>query len=397
MSTTLAPDTRDALLEELRRRTTTPGFHFLTPDHLTRLNETASSGAPVVSLYLSLSPEMRRGNAWEKAFRETTDAVLADAGEQREAVQGELDRIRETLDAGLPRTGRGVAFFACESIGLFERLGTAIDLPTSVHVEQNPYVRPLARVRDENDRFVIALLSAHQSRFFFSQIGLVEEVYTLDGEEFAVTDTVSKDQRQDIKADLRRSQAKQSAHATTLICKTLGARHVVYSAPPDMDADFCDALDQATRQRLAGSFACEIHASTAEVAQAAEAVQRETEAREEMDTLGRIEAALGSKAVVGVTDVVDMLNQQRVMMLVVDDEAYVPGGLVPVDGAVDLLTDQTTGTYAATGASVRAVPDLVEHMLDRAMTQGAQLEIIRSEAARAALAKHGPAAAILRF
>ncbi len=397
MSTTLAPDTRDALLAELRRRTTTPGFHFLTPEHLTRLNETSSDDAPVVSLYLSLSPEMRRGNTWEKAFREIADGALAGAGEQRAAVQAELDRIRETLDGGLPRTGRGVAFFACESIGLFERLGTAIDLPTSVHVEQNPYVRPLARVRDENDRFVIALVSAHKSRFFFSQIGLVEEVYTLDGEELAVTDTVTKDQRQDIKADLRRAQAQKSAHAATLICKTLGARHVVYSAPADMDADFTGALDQATRQRLAGAFACEINASTSDVAAAAEAVQRETEAREEMETVGRVEAVLGSKSVAGLSATLDMLNQQRVMTLVVDDEAMVAGGLVPVDGAVDLLTEQTGGTYAATGAAIRAVPDLVEHMLDRAMTQGASLEIVRSDAARAALAKHGPAAAILRF
>ncbi len=397
MSTTLAPDTRDALLAELRRRTTTPGFHFLTPEHLTRLNETHSADAPVVSLYLSLSPEMRRGNAWEKALREIADAALAEAGDQRAAVQGELDRIRETLDGGLPRTGRGVAFFACESIGLFERLGTAIDLPTSMHVEQNPYVRPLARVRDENDRFVIALVSAHKSRFFFSQIGLVEEVYTLEGQPVEVTDTVTKDQRQDIKADLRRAQAQKSAHAATLICQTLGARHVVYSAPADMEADFTGALDQATRKRLSGSFACEINASTADVASAAEAVQRETEAREEMETVGRVEAVLGSKAVAGLTATLDMLNQQRVMTLVVDDEALVAGGLVAVDGAVDLLTEQTSGTYAATGAAIRAVPDLVEHMLDRAMTQGASLEIVRSEAARAALAKHGPAAAILRF
>jgi peptide subunit release factor 1 (eRF1) len=397
MSTTLAPDTRDALLDELRRRTTTPGFHFLTSDHLTRLNETASDGAPVVSLYLSLSPEMRRGNAWEQAFREVSNQALGQAGKHTAAVQAELDRIRETLEGGLPRTGRGVAFFACESIGLFERLGTAIDLPTSVHVEQNPYVRPLARVRDENDRFVIVLVSAHQSRFFFAQIGLVEEVYTLDGEELAVTDTVSKDQRQDIRADLRRAQAQRSAHAATLICKTLDARHVVYSAPPDMDAAFTEALDQATRQKLAGHFACEIHASTAEVAAAAEAVQRETEAREEMETLARVEAQLSTRAVAGLADTLDMLNQQRVMTLVVDDEALVPGGLVSMDGAADLLTEQTGGTYAATGTAVRPVLDLVEHMLDRAMTQGASLEIVRSDDARAVLAKHGPAAAILRF
>ena len=397
MSTTLAPDTRDALLAELRRRTTTPGFHFLTADHLARLNETASDGPPVVSLYLSLAPEQRRGNTWEKAFRELAAAAVEQAGPHRDAVQAEIDRIRETLDGGLPRTGRGVAFFACESIGLFERLGTAIDLPTEVHVEASPVVRPLARVRDENDRFVIALVSAHQSRFFFAQIGLVEEVYTLDGEEFAVTDTVTKDQRQDIKADLRRAQAQKSAHAAQLICKTLDARHVVYSAPPDMDASFTDALDQATRHKLAGHFACEIHATTADVAAAAETVQRATEAREEMETVGRIEALLASKAVVGLAATLDMLNQQRVMTLVIDDEAHVAGGLVAVDGAADLLTDQTGGTYDATGADVRGVPDLVEHMLDRAMMQGASLEIVRSAAARAALRPHGPVAALLRF
>ena len=371
MSTTLAPDTRDSLLSELRRRTTTPGFHFLSADHLTRLNETEAAGAPVVSLYLSLSPEMRRGNAWDKAFRDLSDQACADAGPFKTDVQAELDRIRETLDAGLPRTGRGVAFFACENAGLFERIGTAVDVPSSVHLDRNPYIRPLARVRDENDRFVIALVSAHQSRFFFAQIGLVEEVYTLDGEEFAVTDTVSKDQRQDIKADLKRAQAQKSAHAATLICKTLDARHVVYSAPPDMEASFTEALDQATRQRLAGSFACEIHASTAEVAEAAEPIQRETEAREEMETLGRVEAQLSGKAVVGLDDTLDMLNQQRVMTLIVDDEATMAGGLVPVEGGTDLLTAQTEGTYAATGANIMAVTDLVEHMLDRAMTQGA--------------------------
>ena len=397
MSTTLAPDTRDALLAELHRRTTTPGFHFLSADHLARLNETESAGAPVVSLYLSLAPEMRLGHTWEKAFRDLAVHALAEAGPHRAAVQGELDRIRETLDAGLPRTGRGVAFFACASEGLFERLGTAIDVPSSVHVEPSPYVRPLARVRDENDRFVIALVSAHQSRFFFAQIGLVEEVYTLNGEEFGVTDTVTKDQRQDIKADLKRAQAQKSAHVATLICKTLDARHVVYSAPPDMDAPFTDALDKATRDKLAGHFACDIHATTADVADAADAIQRATEAREEMETLGRVEALLSTKAVAGLADTLDMLNQQRVMTLIVDDAAMLAGGLVPVEGAASLLTSQTGGTDEATGTDVHPVTDLVEHMLDRAMTQGATLELVRSDDARKALLKHGPTAALLRF
>ena len=347
-----------------------------------------------MSFYLALTPEMRTAEAWTRAVKELRAQALDAAGDHKEAVRGDLDRIEEALAAGLPRTGRGVVFFACGETGLFEQLGTAIALPTAVHLDRNPYVRPLARVRDENDRFVIALVSAHQSRFFFAQIGLVEEVYTLDGEELAVTDFVTKDQRQDIKTDLRRTQAQKSAHAAHLIMRELGGRHLIYSAPPDMEADFLDRLDQATRQRVAASFACEIHATTAEVATAADPVQREVEAKEEMETMGRVQELLSTRAVVGLADTVEMLNQQRVMTLVVDDEATVPGG---IDAASDLLTTATSGQYEATGGDIAPVDDLVEHMLDRALMQGASLELVRSEAAREALRAHGPTAAILRF
>lgn len=395
MSTALAPDVRDALVAELTTRTTTPGFHFLSPDHLARLNGTVSDGAPVVSLFLDLGPEQRMGETWRLAFRDLREQAEASAPkEHRRAVAADLDRIEEALAVGLPRTGRGVAFFACGETGLFEQIGTAVALPTTVHLDRSAYVRPLARVRDENDRFVIALVSAHKSRFFFAQIGLVEEVYTLTGEELAVTDFVSKDQRQDIQAELRRQHALRSAHAADLIVRELGARHLIYSVSPDMETDFLDRLEQATRQKVAGSFGCEIHATTPEVASAAESLQREVEAREEMETLGRVQELLSTRAVAGLADTVEMLNQQRVMTLLIDDEATVPGGL---DATTDLMTTQTNGTFDATGGDVTPVDDLIEYMLERALAQGASLEIVRSPAARAALAQHGPAAALLRF
>jgi hypothetical protein len=44
-------------------------------------------------------------------------------------------------------------------------------LPDGARWTQRPYIRPLARTRDEHDRFVLAILSQEQSRFFISQIG----------------------------------------------------------------------------------------------------------------------------------------------------------------------------------------------------------------------------------
>ena len=51
----------------------------------------------------------------------------------------------------------------------------------------------------------------------------------------------------------------------------------------------------------------------------------------------------------------------------------------------------------ATGDPIHPEPDLIEVMLERAMAQGATLELVRSDAAKAALAEYGPSAALLRF
>jgi len=394
MSASLTPDERDSLLAELRRRASLPGFHFLSSGHIQRLNAAQSDGAPVVSLFLELTPEMRLAGAWEASFKVLRTEAMEQAGSHQAEVRAELDRIESALADGLPRTGRGVAFFACESIGLFEQVGTAVTLPNQVYLNRTAYVRPLARVRDEHDRFVVALVSLTKSRFFFSQIGLVEEVYELTGPEVELTDHASRDQRQDIKADYRRAMAQRSAHALDLVADSLAARHILYAAPPDMAGPFLDALPQRSRQRVAAEFACDTDASVADVAERAEQAQREVETREEMGTLARVAELNTTRAVVGLQPTLDMLNQQRVMTLVVDETYRVAGG---VDDATGMLTTQTDGTYEATGGPIRRESDLVEAMLERAMAQGAELELVRSEPARAALAEHGPAAALLRF
>ncbi|MEM1041582.1 MAG: peptide chain release factor 1 [Bacteroidota bacterium] len=396
MSNALTPDLRDALIAELEERTTAPGFHYLDANHLTDLAAIESASAPVLSLFMSLTPEMRIGDGWQIAFKDIARRALehADGQYDRATVQNELSHIEEALRRGIPRTGRGLAFYACEALGLFRQFGLAIDIPSTAYVDRRPYVRPLVRVRDEHDRFGIAVLSQKQMRFFFSQIGLVEEVFELEGREILTTDFQTKDQRQDKQAEYRKEQAKRAAHALQLLANKLDVRHLVYSSPADMEAPFLDALEQHTRDRIAASFQCEINASTAEIAEKAEPIQREVEEKEELETLEQVQALLTTKAVAGIEDTLDMLNQQRVMTLLLDDEQQIPGG---IDRETGMLTSQTEGTLEATGNEVFPQSDLFELMLERALEQGASLELVRSEAARARMQDLGPAAALLRF
>ena len=396
MSTALSPEERDQFLAQLRERTATDGFHFLSTEHLQELNEIESDGDPILSLFMELTPETRVGDAWQITFKDLAKQALQKADDMgvRKQVEGELARIEGAFRAGLPRTGRGLAVYTCSGMNLMRQLGTPVSVENQVYVDRRPYVRPLVRVRDEHDRFAIALVSMRRIRVFFSQIGLVEEVFDDETDEIGLTDFASKDQRQDIRAEQKKSQAKRAAQVVELMTKQLGVRHVIYSIAADMEADFLDAMNQATRERVAASFGCDTNASPAEVSDKAADVQREVEAREETETIGKVQELLTTRSVVGIDDVLDMLNQQRVMTLILDDEVRVPGG---IDAESGMLTTQTSGTYEATGGTITPQDDLFEHMLERALEQGASLELVRSEKAKEALQKHGPAAAILRF
>lgn len=396
MSNALTPEIRDALIAELEDRTTSPGFHYLDAGHLTELAAIESAEAPVLSFFMELTPEMRVNDSWNIKFKDLARQALDHSNGQydKAIVQRELDRVEAALRQGIPRTGRGLVFYACEAIGLFRQFGVAIALPNTVYVNRRPYVRPLVRVRDEHDRFGIAVLSQKQMRFFFSQIGLVEEVFELGGREILTADFQSKDQRQDKQTEYRKEQAKRAAHALDLLTRTLDVRHLLYACPTDMEAAFLDSLEQHTRERIAASFQCDVNASPAEIAEKAEPIQREVEEREEMETLDKIESLLTTRAVAGLENTLDMLNQQRVMTLLLDDDHEIPGG---IDRETGMLTTQTEGTLEATGNEVHPESDLFELMLERALEQGASLELIRSEAARQRMRELGPAAALLRF
>ena len=61
------PEIRDLIDEKLRTAMAViddTTYRLLTPSHLRRLAEIASPNAPVLSLYLQLTPERRVGRAW---------------------------------------------------------------------------------------------------------------------------------------------------------------------------------------------------------------------------------------------------------------------------------------------------------------------------------------------
>ena len=204
-------------------------------------------------------------------------------------VKAELDRIENALNEELPELGRGVAFFCCRASGLWQQIAVSVPLPDGVHFGPRPYLRPLARTRDEHDRYVLVLLSQAHSRFFISQIGQIEEVFQVNGARppRRLAERVGPNPGGLAVAEPVRREGRVLAEVARLVIEQFEGRYLLTSAPPEVRTAFVHDLPKELQSRIGAEFAVDIHAGAAEVAAAAEPTQRAIEEREEVATIDR--------------------------------------------------------------------------------------------------------------
>jgi peptide subunit release factor 1 (eRF1) len=397
-----SPEVRDRIIEKLRPTAAVSGgtYRLLTPAHLRALAEIAPSTEPVLSFYLQLTPERRAGRGWSSTFSSMATSLLHRIGDrhERKTAQHELDRIKQALHEELPELGRGVAFFACEVIGLWQQIAVSVPLPDGAHWTQHPYIRPLARTRDEHDRFVLAILSQELSRFFISQIGQVEEVFRVKGRDMRgiLTERVARDRLDVIITEALKNEARVLAHAAELVLAQFEGRYLlVATGAPELRTAVFDHLPKEVQAHIGGGFTVEVHAGIRAVSAAAEPAQRAVEEREEIATIQRIRDLGPQAAAWGVQPTLDALRLGRVMTLAVDDAFAAPGARC--GNCAGLWATVPARCPACDSDAITAVEDVVELALEKALEERAGLELVRSAAARQLMTGPGPMAALLRW
>lgn len=394
-----SPELRDKISALLQRQADGPAYHLLTPDRLRSLIDIESEDEPVLSLYLQLDGARRAGGAWHTAFTSLRDTTLKPVGDRSaQQILGEaFNRIEQALADELPTLGKGVAFFACRRRDLWEQVSVAVPLPDGAYIGSKAYVRPLVRTQDEHDRFVLAVVSLERSRFFVSQIGLVEEVFqiTASNPRKVVREHGPRDHGDGSVLDAVGHEARIFAHAAELLLTWFEGRSLLLSGPPELRADVGKELPKSLRQRVGEPFSVEIHAGPSMVGTAAQPAQEVIEAREESATVQRLTDVGPSGAAWGVQPTLNALRESRVATLVVDDTFTNRGTRCRYCGALWEATPLVCGVCGS--GDLEHVSDVVEMAIEQALDERAALEMVRSTQARQMLARIGPMAAVLRW
>jgi peptide subunit release factor 1 (eRF1) len=123
---------------------------------------------PVISLYLSLTPNQNGREDYQKfvrkVFSERARALPPDSPE-RQSFETDAERINQYLEREHDRAVQGLAIFAASGADLFETI--PLETPFDDHwmfVGSTPHLYPLAKLVDTYPRYAAVLLDTNKAR-----------------------------------------------------------------------------------------------------------------------------------------------------------------------------------------------------------------------------------------
>jgi peptide chain release factor subunit 1 len=372
----------------------------ITKQRLRELAKLRPDGHKVLSVYLNLDPSefptpKHRSTEFESLLdvveRALRDGELEHA--QREALKQDVERIRSWFVNEFDASGtRGVAVFAASGAGLFEVHRLARPIRSEVTIDDSPFIEPLASMPG-GDGYAVLLINRKLARILAGGNDGMREVMSF------VDDVHSwHDQGGWSQARYQRGIAKEThdhvkhAHDDLFRLFKRGlVQRLIIGCPEEMRGEVQDTLHSYLRERIAGWLEIDVRASPAEVAKEAAGIIERDERDRERHWLDRLKGGLGrnERAVAGLADTLDALNEQRVEGLLVNDGHRAEGYASP---KADFLS--TEPGAAPTGEELQKREDVVESAIERALDQSAEVVIVRHHPDLQALGSIG---AMLRF
>ncbi|HVM31219.1 MAG TPA: Vms1/Ankzf1 family peptidyl-tRNA hydrolase [Candidatus Limnocylindrales bacterium] len=304
-------------------------------DTLRRLAEVESQDLPVLSVYLDMRAQATGGRPGERAGL----VVLRDRlrqiertywprGDDYDSFKADEQRIDEFLEQEFDTAAQGLAIFACSGIGLWEVVQAGVPFRDSVAVGARPDLFQLARLLDEHETAVVALVDTNSYRLFVTRTGRLEEVESRD-EDSASFQKRSlggwSEQRYQRHIDKHIADfARESAAAIEDLVNREDAQRLVLAGDEVALTPLSDALSQSVEKKVGEILRVDMRASTDELQEEVREALAGLEASSSVEVADQVIAGVrsGGLAVTGLEGTRRMLEIGAVDVVVI---AELPG------------------------------------------------------------------------
>src|SRR4051794_12373656 len=368
----------------------------LSPDTLRRLAELRPEHGKVVSIYLNLDPsEFASGAARSTAINSVLDQAARRARDEDPSVREDVERVRELFGGFDFQGAHGVAVFTCGSEDLLEVIKLPRTVDNTVVIDESPYIEPLVEVQS-SARYGLVLVNRQIARIFRGSRDRLDEVARVEDEVHRRHDQGGWSQARYQRSVEKEAQdhLKNAADELLRLHTRRSFEALFVGAPEAVYKDFCQRLHPYLSARVAGRIDIDVENTSADQVQhGAEDTIAAYARKLEKEALDRLEAATatGGRGAAGLEETLKALNEQRVEILLLQDNFDAAGVCCPQCG---WLGPREVDTCPADGTATIARDDITDLAVRRAITQSAQVVRVRDDER---LEPMGSIAAVLRF
>src|SRR3954466_3243726 len=370
----------------------------LSADTLRRLAELRPDEGKVVSIYLNLDPtEFASGPARSTAINSVLDHAGRASRDEDPSVREDVDRIRDAFKGFDFQGAHGVAVFACGGEDLLEVIKLPRTVENAVVIDQSPYIEPLVEVQTQA-RYGVVLVNRQTARIFRGSRDRLDEVARVDDQVHRRHDQGGWSQ-----ARYQRSVDKEAQDHLKNASEELLRRHkrrpfdaLFVGAPEAIFNDFCEQLHPYLKERVVGRVEVDVeHTNGDDVQQAAEESITTYERKLEKEALDRVVEGTraGGRGAAGLEETLTALNEQRVETLLLQENFDAAGVCCPQCG---WLGPAGVTACPADGTETAEREDVTDLAVRRAITQSAQVVIVRDDERLHAPRPIAPVPAFLR-
>ncbi len=138
---------------------------------------------PVLSVFLDMRPQetgenpgLRSGDTVLKDRLHEIEKTFGPRGDDLDSFKADREKIEEFVSQKMSSGTSGLMIFACSAEDLWETVEVGAELENEVTVDEMPSLFQLAKMLDEHDTAVVAVVDTSTARFFVTRFGKQKEV-----------------------------------------------------------------------------------------------------------------------------------------------------------------------------------------------------------------------------